>query len=227
MKRAFRYAIRFVCCLLVGLIAAGCGDQAPAQSGKGPTGATGSQSSDEPGGKGSAVIFDAGGFGDDFERIRIEAEAGKIVQEGKLFRLVVDAKASGGKCLTLPDGCGKPEKGVVARIIYTFDVKKAGHYTFWCRRKWLDGCGDTLAVRFDKIGKPHKTADDFGSDDSSKPPRWGWSHVNVESATNPRKQYYLTEGTHTLEILNREDGPRYDVLLLTEDPDYVPMGLDE
>ncbi|NQT87035.1 hypothetical protein HQ560_09740 [bacterium] len=223
MERASRYAIRPLCLLLIVLIAVGCGDQAPSQQSKD---STDPQSRNAPAGKTPAVTFEGDGFDEPFERIRIEAETGKIVQEGKLFRLVADAKASGGKCLDLPDGCGKPEKAI-ARVVYTFDVKKAGHYTFWCRRKWFDGCGDTLAVRFDKTAQPHKAADDFGSDDSSKPPRWGWSPVHLKDVKSKRQQYYLTEGKHTLEILNREDGPRYDVLLLTEDPDYVPMGLDE
>ncbi len=217
--------------LVTGLLLSGCGDQTPSEQANGPVGPAGvktavSPADKAPPAKRPAVTFE-GAFEDPFERIRIEAEDGKVVQEGKMFRLVADPKASGGKCIGLPDKCGKPGPGKYARVTYEFDVKKAGFYTFWCRRWWKDGCGDTLAVRFDKVGKPHKTADLFGSDDSSKPPKWNWSPVRLKNAKNPRQQYYLTEGKHTMEILNREDGPRYDVILLTEDPDYNPVGLDE
>jgi len=220
-----------VCLVLAGLLLIGCGDDKPSAPKGGSSGAAEAEPSigpakKAPAGKAPAVSFD-GAFDDPFERIRIEAEDGKIVQDEKLFRLVADPEASGGKCLGLPDKCGKPEDGKVAFVVYEFEVKKAGFYTFWCRRWWKDGCGDTLAVRFDKVGKSWKEADLFGSDDSSKPPKWDWSPVRLKNAKNPHQQYYLTEGKHTLEILNREDGPRYDVLLLTEDPDYKPMGLDE
>lgn len=220
MKRTFHRALAPALALLLGVLVAGCGEGDGSMQGN-------TQTPDNPGKSRPKVSFEGGGFDAPFERIRIEAEDGKIVQEEKLFRPVDDPEASGGKCLTLPDKCGKPEEGKIARVVYEFEVKKAGHYTFWCRRKWLDGCGDTLAVRIDKTNQPHKVADLFGSDDSSKPPRWGWSHVRLPGENKARQQYYLTEGKHTLEILNREDGPRYDVLLLTEDPDYVPMGLDE
>jgi len=176
-------------------------------------------------------------FADSFERIRIEAEsAAKIDSDdaapavgGKLMRIVADPEASGGKCVWIPDKAGTPSppKGQAARRAraeYRFKVAVAGNYTFWCRRKWHDRCGDTLAVRFDKVGAPHSDAFLFGSDDSSKPPRWGWSPVRESG--QPR-QFFLDAGDHTLEILNREDGPRFDVILLTDDPDYVPQGMEQ
>jgi hypothetical protein len=181
-------------------------------------------------------------FADQFQRIRIEAEdAGKIESGdahpdvgGKLMRVVDDPTASGGKCLFIPDKAGTPfgkagDKDDVprhARAVYKVKIAVAGNYTFWCRRKWFDSCGDTLYMRFDKEGAPHTDAHAHvvGSDDASKPPRWDWSPVKEKG--DPR-QFYLTAGEHTLEILNREDGPRFDVILLTDDPDFVPQGMGE
>jgi len=175
-------------------------------------------------------------FAEPFERIRIEAEAAtKIVSDdalhgGKVMRIEEAAGASGGRCIYIPDKAGTPEKeGRFARAVYTFTVRKTGLYTFWCRRKWYDPpqCGDTFAVRFDREGQPRnldKTEYLFGADDTSRPPRWGWSPVHVKG--KPR-QFFLKAGQHTMEILNREDGPRFDVILLTDDPDYVPQGMEE
>ena len=164
-------------------------------------------------------------FEDDFERVRIEAEDALKI-EGKLMRIAEDKDASGGRCIEIPDKAGTPEDGKFARAVYKLKIAKPGLYTFWCRRKWLDGCGDTFAVRFDSEGKPRdllKTEFLFGGSDS-KPVRWAWSPVFVKG--KPR-QFFLDRGEHVMEILNREDGPRFDVILLTNDRDYVPQGLEE
>ncbi|NQT53323.1 hypothetical protein HQ576_14795 [bacterium] len=171
-------------------------------------------------------------FGDDFEFIRLEAEKAEKI-EGDIIRIVVDDGASGGKCLEIPDKAGtpdakppSPQKFATAR--YRFTVKKPGNYTFWCRRKWFDSCGDTLAVRFDRPGEARKLDDTeylFGGSDN-KGKRWAWSPVYVKGKGKPR-QFFLDAGEHVLEILNREDGPRFDVILLTNDRDYVPVGMEE
>jgi len=179
-------------------------------------------------------------FQDSFHRIRIEAEdAAKIESDdafpetgGKVMRIVGDPGASGGKCIEIPDVAGtpgghagdKPDIPRHARAVYKLKVEAAGNYTFWCRRKWFNACGDTLAVRFDKEGQPRdsKTEYLFGGSDS-KPVRWAWSPVSEEGRP---KEFYLTAGEHVMEILNLEDGPRFDVILLTDDPDYVAQGTE-
>jgi len=177
-------------------------------------------------GKASSRVDTARGVvfaNDAFERIRIEAESAQKV-EGSLMRVVEDSGASGGKCLFIADKAGTPKEGKLARALYTFTVKEPGNYTFWCRRKWHDQCGDTFAVRFDQVGRPHSEAFLFGADDSSKPPRWGWTPVRENGK---QRQFFFTAGKHVMEILNREDGPRFDVVLLTDDRDYVPQGIEE
>ena len=172
-------------------------------------------------------------FADGFKRIRFEAERdGRIESDdahpdvgGKLMRVVDDADASGGKCIEVPDKVGKPDPdGKLARAVYKFTILKPDNYVFWCRRWWLDQCGDTFAVRFDKEGRPHSDAYLFGADDMSKPPRWGWSPVFDKG--KPR-QFFFTPGEHVMEILNAEDGPRLDLILLTNDRGYVPSDSEE
>ncbi|MFP4057711.1 MAG: hypothetical protein ACLF0G_12665 [Candidatus Brocadiia bacterium] len=200
------------------LIGLGCSSESATDgstSGGGDSGAGGRSGASETGPR---------VFGPPAARIRIEAEDGEIKQNDKIMRVVEDPEASGGKCVFIPGEVGKPEDEKFARAVYRFTVEKEDFYVFWCRRKWLDQCGDTLAVRFDGVGQPHKDAYLFGSDDSSKPPRWGWSTVKVEGKT---KQFFLSAGEHVMEILNREDGPRFDVMLLINDKDYVAYGLEE
>ncbi|MFW6161803.1 MAG: hypothetical protein ACODAJ_03485 [Planctomycetota bacterium] len=183
------------------------------------------------------VVF----VGEGFERIRIEAENAEKIEsdqasDGKPLMRIVEAEgASGGKALFIPDKGGTPTPGSsgkepkFARAVYRFQIDKAGLYTFWLRRKWGDppACSDTFAVRFDKAGQPRrlgKTEDICGSDDMSRPPRWGWSPVWVNGQP---KRTFLTAGEHVLELLNLEDGPYADVILLTNDRDYVPQGMEE
>jgi hypothetical protein len=180
------------------------------------------ETSDEP-----AVVFE-----DAFAFIRLEAEEAETI-EGDIMHVVADPGASGGKCIEIPDKAGTCEpqgeqKAKFARAVYRFKVETPGNYTFWCRRKWHDACGDTLAVRFDRAGEPRKLEPPseylFGGSDS-KPVRWAWSPVYVKGKGKPR-QFFLDAGEHVIEIVNREDGPRFDVLLLTNDPDYVPVGME-
>lgn len=193
--------------LAAALLAASCGEKG--------TASTGSAKTPEP-----RIVF----ADDEFQRIRIEAEDAAHIA-GVVMRVAEDPGASGGKCVWIPDKAGtpfpKPGPPRYDRAVYKFTVKEPGYYTFWCRRKWKDGCGDTLAVRFDKVGRPHAEAFTFGADDSTW--QWGWSPV-YESG-DPR-QFLLSAGQHIMEILNREDGPRYDVILLTNDRYYVPQGIE-
>jgi len=181
------------------------------------SGTTGSSKSNST----AAVKFDD----DEFVRIRLEAENALKI-EGSLMRVMDCAEASGGKCIEIPDKAGKPEEGKYARAVYKFTIAKPGYYTFWSRRWWLDQCGDTFAVRFDQEGRPRDLEKEliFGADDSSKPPRWGWSPVYENG--KPR-QFFFSPGDHVMEILNREDGPRLDLILLTNDRDYVPSDSEE
>jgi len=158
-----------------------------------------------------------------YQRVRIEAEGADEI-EGKQFRIADDPDASGGKCVEIPVGAGLPEDGNFSRAVYRFTVKASGSYTFWCRNKCFDECG-SLAVRLDKVGRPHVEAYMFGGA-WWRPPRWRWSPVYTEGTGRPR-QFDLAAGEHVLEMLNRSDGPRFDVLLLTDEPGYVPEGLGD
>src|SRR5207245_1932911 len=44
-------------------------------------------------------------------------------------------------------------------------------------------------------------------------------------AGNPTRYYNLAAGAHTLVVAYREDGAKIDRLLITNDNNYVPMGM--
>jgi hypothetical protein len=228
--RSSRMAVLLVAAALGALCASCSSDEAGAKGQPGGATANPRSTTRRPNGK----VVD---LGDDFKYIRRQAVKDLVKLEsddalpdagGKVMRVTADPDAVGGKCIEIPDkaGCPEPDKGgKFARAIYKVTIETPGHYTFWCRRKWDGPCGDTLAVRFDEVGKPRnlKTEALFGSDDSSKPPRWDWSTWKESGKV---RRFFLAAGEHMMEIVNREDGPRFDALLLTDDPDYVPQGIE-
>lgn len=216
MTQATRTATWLLGLLCSALLVAGCGGDSNAKTAPKPTTLVRTA---------GAVVFD-----DDFEFIVVEAErAGSI--KGDIIKVVKDAGAWGGKCLEIPDkiGATNSKPPVYARALYKFTVRKPGNYTFWARRFWPDRCADTFFVRFDKVGKTRDELrrDDkvtqhlFGADDSSEPAKWDWSPVYVKTKGKPR-QFFLDAGEHVLELLNCEDGPRLDAMVLTDDRDFVP-----
>ena len=58
--------------------------------------------------------------------------------------------ASGGKCLAVPAGSGKPGEGpgvgreVFGQASYTVDIPVDGKYVFWGRAFWENGCGNSF-----------------------------------------------------------------------------------
>jgi len=144
--------------------------------------------------------------------------------------LTADKKASGGKCLLVPDGPGDKEinpgwdptkekeptgKGFA---VFKFNVPKDGKYYLWARANWHSGCANSVWVRFDG-GTPHKLGDD------GTYRRWHW--VMFISRRHPT--FRLKKGEHTLMIVNREDGTRIDQIILTPKgpKDYIPVGVEE
>ena len=118
---------------------------------------------------------------------------------------------AGGKALFLPDTVlGKPAE-LKAKVTYKFSVPKAGTYKIWIRHWWKDECGNSLFLVFD--GGPRML---FGDDGTVN--HWRWPpplKMTVE----------LDAGEHTLEIIPREDGLKFDQIVITPDEDFYPVGI--
>ena len=134
--------------------------------------------------------------------------------------------SSAGKYIEIPQGKNpksppegekstKPPVALAGEATYTFSVAKTGIYYMWCRAWWLDRCGNSVGVSLDG-GLPFS----LGQDGTCK--CWHW----VKSP--PRiKQLKLSAGTHTLTLMNREDGIRIDQILFTDSKRYVPVGIED
>jgi hypothetical protein len=97
----------------------------------------------------------------------------------------------------------------------TYEVQVAAPVTckIWVRAWWEGSCGNTVCVRLGEQGKILTVGND-GTYDA-----WHWLEV-------PGK-FDLETGTVTLYLLNREDGIRIDQILLTNDMEYFPQGVEE
>jgi len=154
---------------------------------------------------------------DEYATIVIEAEdfAGELEHPMKLED---DPEASGGRCIHIEGGSGKPGDphpvtGVKypsrwGAAVYKFTVSAPGTYRIWGRRFWEDGCGNSFTF----IVNGRQVV--FGQEGTYD--RWEWSLCTVP--------FELPAGENTLEVLNREDGVSLDKLILTTNPDFVPQG---
>jgi hypothetical protein len=129
-----------------------------------------------------------------------------------------DSQSAKGTILRIPDKKGVPPEGQEPDMKYggaTYEVQVAAPVTckIWVRAWWEGSCGNTVCVRLGEQGKILTVGND-GTYDA-----WHWLEV-------PGK-FDLETGTVTLYLLNREDGIRIDQILLTNDMEYFPQGVEE
>lgn len=134
--------------------------------------------------------------------------------------LAEDSSASGGKCIRIAGGSGKPGGKIPGEertypdrygaAVFKFTVTAAGKYRLWGRRFWEDGCGNsfTMVVNGRRATFTGPTYDS-----------WQWQACAV--------MFDLPAGENTLEVLNREDGVKLDKIILTADFDFIPQGKEE
>jgi hypothetical protein len=155
-------------------------------------------------------------------KIVIEAEnAGEVVPHFVL-KSTKDKEVSGGKYLEIPDeSCGKKKEDVRGYATYTLDVKETGAYYLWLRIWWLDSCANSVWAQID--GQPAASGDEkglmIGEDGTYK--RWGW-----RDPKGANSKFKLTAGKHKLTLSVREDGARFDQILLTKD-ETVPVRIEK
>lgn len=123
-----------------------------------------------------------------------------------------ESGASGGKCISIPEGVGKPPD-VQGDASFTITVPQEGNYVVWARCLWQDGCGNSVRVSVD--GSEPAI---LGEDGTYK--RWHW--VMLRGMT-----FKLTQGDHQFRLMNNEDGIKIDQILLLTDRLYVPVAVEK
>jgi hypothetical protein len=190
------------------IVGAGSADGSPATPAatKKPAAGTGS----------SAGGWDASAFGSsNFLRVIDAADATEFT---KPFEKEEDSLAAKGTVLRIPDKTHVPPNEKSAGMEHggaSFEIEAPKDMTckVWVRVWWDGSCGNTVFVRLGKDGRLLRVGDDGTYD------VWHWLEApdTVE----------LKKGKNTIYVLNREDGIRFDQMLVTDDMGYFPQGIEE
>ncbi len=140
--------------------------------------------------------------------ILFEAEAGEIEAPVALFE---KSDCSNGQYVLAPEGPEHKEISIGGEVTYRIRADEPGMYTLWLRTRFSGACGNSLDVLLD--GAPMGTVEDGVFE------AWHWTPLRA-------RRLRLDDGPHLLTIVNREDGSAWDQVLLTQDKDYRPDGVE-
>jgi hypothetical protein len=155
----------------------------------------------------------------------IEAEhfAKNVSSATHSWDLFQDQNAAGGVALrALPDDGTNNNTGYLTlspHLDYEVRFSEIGTYYVWARCLATTGTDDSLHVALD--GQEVTTADSMSF--TSGYGLWTWSNDTIDEV--PATIDVPTAGVHTIQVFMREDGVRFDKILLTKDATYVPSGL--
>ena len=140
--------------------------------------------------------------------ILLEAESGAVKAPVKVFE---DAAASAGKYVLAPEGPDHKEISIGGDVSYRIVVAEPGEYVLWLRTLFSGACGNSLGVLID--------GQDVGKVEDAVFDQWHWVPLRG-------RRFTLAAGEHSLVLTNREDGAACDQILLTQDGDYRPAGVE-
>lgn len=129
-----------------------------------------------------------------------EAEAGKL--SGKMAK-TKDSGASGGYFISVSEGARVDEPlKMQPEASYVFTVPVDGEYQLWIKSHMKDDGADSFWARFDE--------DAYTYSGGAVTDGYTWkSHIKAN----------LTAGTHTLDIVHRENNTKFDQICITTDPE--------
>ncbi|MEZ4273394.1 MAG: right-handed parallel beta-helix repeat-containing protein [Myxococcota bacterium] len=127
-----------------------------------------------------------------------------------------DANASGGNFLANPtanDG----------QVDFAIEIPAAGEYLIWARVMASSATSDSFFVNANGASE-----DIFDAAEGTWSSQWQWSLVNGRDGGAPLtlspRLFALNAGTNTLTFRSREAGTGIDVIVITNDVDFVPAG---
>lgn len=141
----------------------------------------------------------------------IETENAEAIEPPMVRGRAPDSECSGGEYIEIPVQEPRGADKVNGRAVVPFEITTPGAYFLHARCWWYDGCGNSFRVAINDGPNSILT--------SSTEQRWHWVKLGGEP-------FLLLAGQHILIISNSEDGARLDQVVLTNDPDYVPQGIE-
>jgi hypothetical protein len=154
--------------------------------------------------------------GDDPSEPNIAPEGLKILVEaesGQLSSPMVAAssnEASSGRYIWVPAGKYYYTAGYAT---YSFEVPVSGNYFMWGRVYAASTRSNSFYLSIDGA--------EYVLWENKVSKSWLWNPVKNRRDADP-KVYYLNAGRHTLRVKQREVGTKLDMILITDDYDYIP-----
>lgn len=140
----------------------------------------------------------------------VEAEGYTNAEAGS-WTVAEDRYASNGRYMLL--NAAKDDRGNPNDVLeYTFNMAYEGNIYVWYRGIRSPNSRHGVYIQLDN-GRLNR-ADLLGD-------KWSWY---LDDNT---RSWTITPGTHTLRFYNRFEGAQLDRLLITTDPNYMPVGLGE
>lgn len=106
-------------------------------------------------------------------------------------------------------------------VTFDFDVSVAGDYLIWCRVQAESNASDSFYYSVDgadeEVFHIYGTANPSGTAIQSG---WIWRAISVDGASGI---FPLDEGVHTLRLRGREASTRIDRIVLSSEPNFVPI----
>ena len=148
----------------------------------------------------------------DSTQIILETEKGELSSP---MRAQNDTTASSGAYIWVPEGEGSvygpsSESGLAT---YTFNISESGTYMIWGRVLSATSNDDSFFISVD--------GQDYIRWNTPVGASWAWDLVPTRNGRSPLL-LELAAGTHTLSLMQREDGAKIDKLIITRDSDFVP-----
>ncbi|MCH8216476.1 MAG: hypothetical protein IH892_06855 [Planctomycetes bacterium] len=135
----------------------------------------------------------------------------------------IDGFSGDGFMRALPD-IGANDGTVIggdARLDFQVNFVKTGIHYVWVRSYRTSNFDDSVHVGLDEV---ETTSESIQTGDTSISDTWQWS--NERRSSQGRAQVDVTSlGVHILHARMREDGMRFDKIVLTTNPDFTPADL--
>lgn len=153
---------------------------------------------------------------EDYARIEDKEPGGKVI-----IRKGSSTEGSKIVYLETPDGwmqdsgLGSQEKAggkQPGKVFYEFELPRDGTYYLFLRAQWYDNCGDSVYVRINE--GDYKRIEDTEGKVSDANYMWAWHPMRHQGRMDALE---LKAGKHTLELNVREDGPKFDKILIATD----------